>query len=698
MSEHRQIDRDPSAAGVGARARTFVASHPFGVSVCVATFLIVLMITISLLAAHHGNVALARIQELDNILMKVDALILRVIDLETAALAFARSGERADMQAVAASRERLETEARDINRSLVSLNRIFASSGDEPVELVDTSPLDRSEAAPGTPPIERRVMLWQAGDLHRRTTGLKHELRTAIVREQGRVQQMLEHYNVMTMLGTLVTGALAAVSVMLFGRYARSNRQESLLRMKEEQARAEAREKSTFLAHISHEIRTPMNTLLGFGRLLSERLSDPVNKRYIDAITGSGHELLALVNDVLDLSRIEAGRVVLKHDAVNLKKLTESVVRAQSRWAAERGLTLAYRVDPALPDAVWLDPVRTRQLLTNLVTNAIKCTESGGRVDIGLSGRVMASGELQLVLAVKDTGIGIPPADRQKIFEPYFQSRYAGPDAKSGSGLGLAIIREVGALMDAEIELETAVGEGSTFRIIVPDVRAVPATGERAPSSTASIDAIGPQTILVVDDADANRQLLLDMMRKTHHRVISARSGHAGLKCACVEHPDLVLLDVHMRDMNGLEMARRIRASLSGKRTRMIAVTASESVSKDGIAQQGLDGLVKKPFTESELFDEILRVFDSDGGEQPAAAVDERTRAEIRARLPASVDGLTIREMRAFIAELSGMAERRGGAWLAAQAESLTVAAESFDFVRAEKLITRLGRQVGHPA
>ncbi|MCB2204157.1 hypothetical protein KQI65_05360 [bacterium] len=250
----------------------------------------------------------------------------------------------------------------------------------------------------------------------------------------------------------------------------------SLLQEIEERKRAEAEAyranatKTEFLAHLSHEIRTPMNAILGYTELLSDRIEDPELKDQLHSIELSGNSLLRLINDILDLSKIEAGRLELEFDAVDLRALLHEIQTVFEFQFQRKDLHFEVRVDEQLPQTMYIDELRTRQILFNLIGNAVKYTDEGGiTVHVSQTDRTRES--FTLVMTVSDTGIGIPPAQQEIVFEPFRQAKRARLADARGSGLGLAITRRLIDIMQGSIQLQSKVGQGSTFRIRIPDIR-----------------------------------------------------------------------------------------------------------------------------------------------------------------------------------------------------------------------------------
>jgi signal transduction histidine kinase len=331
-----------------------------------------------------------------------------------------------------------------------------------------------AELAGASEVVAARVRSGQASELAR---ALRKELAamgadedSILVERTGRRGAMIRQ----TDRTVLVANALALLAGLLaFLAVRRSQAQfEQSLRMEFEavQARRASEEKSVFLASMSHEIRTPMNAIFGFTQLLSDTVRQPLEREYVTAIKQSGQALLELIDDVLDLSRIEAGKLQLNPQPAAIAEIVDQVLLMFQPAAAEKGLKLLADLDGLADPVLVLDATRVRQVLINLASNAIKYTDTG-HVTVAARSRAGWTEEMrELELAVADTGVGIDPAQRERIFEPFEQS--VGPDGvpREGTGLGLSIVRRLADLMGGTVDLESTVGEGSRFIVTIPNL------------------------------------------------------------------------------------------------------------------------------------------------------------------------------------------------------------------------------------
>ncbi|MES2260206.1 MAG: ATP-binding protein [Pseudomonadota bacterium] len=442
----------------------------------------------------------------------------------------------------------------------------------------------------------------------------------ADISERKRAQQeLLQHRN---HLEELVQQRTAALSVAL------------------SDAQAANRAKSVFLANMSHELRTPLNSVIGFSQMLADSASmRDDEKRHLAIINRSGHHLLNLINDILELSKIEAGRVQLQESPLELTPLLHEVLEMVRVRSEQAGVALLLDCG-ALPARVGADGAKLRQVLLNLLSNAVKFVERGS-ITLALHAHVLDEERVELAFAVRDTGIGIALADQQRIFEPFVQA--GATTTAGGTGLGLAISREFVRLMGGELQVQSQPGTGSSFTFTVV-ARRQPAGAPAAGAGRVSGLPLAEQgkTILVVDDQGDCRELLRSLLAPLGFCVSDARDGAAAAVAIAAAQPDLVLMDWRMPVMDGLELTRWVRAQPGLRQPRIVMLTASafEEERRQALAA-GADDFLRKPIEQDKLYAILARQLDlhfiareqlAPGAQLPAPAL---TRADLAALAPA---------------------------------------------------------------
>jgi PAS domain S-box-containing protein len=368
------------------------------------------------------------------------------------------------------------------------------------------------------------------------------------------------------------------------------------------------RAKSVFLANMSHEIRTPMNAILGFSQLmLRDRDLTSQQCQYLGTINRSGEHLLALINDILEMSKIEAGRTTLSLSTFDLSVLLKDLEMMFRVRTNEKKLAFSVEVIGDVPQYIVTDINKLRQVFINVLGNAVKFTEHGG---IGV--RVHADGDdatdRHLRIEIEDTGPGISPDEQVKLFRQFEQTK-TGQQAGTGTGLGLAISREFVRLMGGDITLNSQVGKGSVFVVLLPlkEGEAQAVQGKEKPRHVLRLQPGQAMCrVLIADDIDDNCQLLEQLLAPVGFEVRLANNGEEALRQFEQWRPHLILMDFRMPVMDGHEAIRRIRAMAGGKEPKIIAVTASAlDENRQDLLAIGADDFLSKPFREVELFQKI---------------------------------------------------------------------------------------------
>ena len=368
------------------------------------------------------------------------------------------------------------------------------------------------------------------------------------------------------------------------------------------------RAKSVFLANMSHEIRTPMNAILGFSQLmLRDHDLTPRQCQYLETINRSGEHLLALINDILEMSKIEAGRTTLNPSTFDLPLLLKDLEMMFRVRTDEKRLSLAVEMVGDVPQYIVTDINKLRQVLINVIGNAVKFTEQGG-IGIRLRADRASSAGPSLRIEIEDTGPGISADEHDKLFR-HFEQTKTGRQAGIGTGLGLAISREFLRLMGGSIAVNSQVGRGSTFAIHLPLKEGV---AQAVPSKDPPRRVLRLQPgqeacrVLVADDIEDNRQLLAQLLASVGFEIRLAVNGAEAVRAFQEWHPHLILMDFRMPVMDGHEAIRRIRALADGAAPKIIAVTASAmEENRNELMEIGADDFISKPFREVELFQKI---------------------------------------------------------------------------------------------
>jgi len=379
-----------------------------------------------------------------------------------------------------------------------------------------------------------------------------------------------------------------------------------------EAAQAASLAKSEFLANMSHEIRTPMNAILGFAEILESGITDPQKRRYVQTIKSSGTSLLQLINDILDLSKIEAGRMEIQREPLNLRSLLEELSGIFSISLAQKGIALFIDVDPAVPEHLMADAVRIRQVLFNLIGNAVKFTEAGSVRCTAAAARSPDGEVWDLTLSVADTGIGIDPRIHEAIFTSFHQEPGLPGRRMEGTGLGLTISRKLVEMMGGRIRVESQKCAGSVFTVFLPRLAAASAPADKSGKGPATGDAgtliFEPARLLLADDLEMNRALILAAMHPSPLTILEADNGRQAVEMALADPPDLVLMDIRMPELNGYEAIREMRRHPSLRDVPVIAITAGgmkEDVVR--IREAGFDDFLIRPFSKGELHRAMAR-------------------------------------------------------------------------------------------
>ncbi len=384
--------------------------------------------------------------------------------------------------------------------------------------------------------------------------------------------------------------------------------QKDLEKSKEE-AEAASRAKSEFLANISHEIRTPMNAILGFAETLLNETVNERHRRFLQTILSSGQNLLALIDDILDLSRIEAGKLKIQPEPVDIKAMVYEIHSIFLDKAEKKGLEFLLKIDKDLPEILILDEVRLRQILMNLISNAIKFTDRG-RVELHLWQKLCHVNTIDLFIRVLDTGIGIPPSQHQLIFENFRQQDNQRAKDYGGTGLGLAITKKLVELMEGEIWVESEVGKGSIFTVRLP--RVVVGADKLSQKEGEGEEGVSHVyfkggRVLIVDDVSSNIEVIKSFLEDRGVEVWGAVSSMEADHIISQRNFNVIFMDLRMPEEDGFSYARRLREDRGTKDIPIIAVTAVSLKDREREVEELFDGYILKPVTRIDIISQLMR-------------------------------------------------------------------------------------------
>ena len=412
-------------------------------------------------------------------------------------------------------------------------------------------------------------------------------------------------------INALMTPKEREISTRSISRDPKTGMMMWLLQDTQENKESESRGSEPFLAAMTHEIRTPMNGIIGMTDLALEEEMSPVLKEYLDVIHISADSLMRVINDILDYSKIETGNLLLEEIPVTLPDFLDSIVKLFSAQARSKGLEFRYSGEENLPETIIGDPVRIRQIIQNLLNNALKFTSSGY---IELSS-YLNSDQSRIYFSISDTGIGIPAEKQHLLFQSFTQIDASTTRKYGGTGLGLAICAYLTSKMNGQIEVKSSEGKGSTFRFFLPLILPEEEKNDSAGSADCndiSIDHCISEAplVLLLEDNRVNQFLAVKTMEKAGYRVVTAENGYEGIERYKENRPDIILMDIQMPGKDGYETAREIRLleEESKESTPIIALTAlALSSDRDKITEAGMNDFLGKPVSPIDLKQMLLK-------------------------------------------------------------------------------------------
>jgi signal transduction histidine kinase/response regulator of citrate/malate metabolism len=535
----------------------------------------------------------------------------------------------------------------------------------------------------------------------------KEELMLITKRQIHLTQNLKDTRTIVVVTAAIAIAAGVVGSILLTLFLMSKERQERLLFEREKAVQAD-RAKTDFLAMMSHEIRTPMNAILGFGELLHDMAVNPREKHFAKAIITSGNSLLTLINDILDLSKIEARKMDLHPETVEMKRFADNLETLFSFRAQEKGLEFRVRLDPSIPPFLSFDALRFRQVLVNLIGNAVKFTRKGHvRATLRAESRPSAAGDVTLHFEVSDTGIGIAGDQVREIFRPFYQVESEQGRRFQGTGLGLSICDRLVKLMGGRIEVKSQLGKGTVFRVSIP----VQGRMERMPELLAAdagpgvdFNRLAPATILVVDHVPLNRELIRGYLHGTDHQVLEAETGEQAVTLCRRHLPDLVLMDIRTPAVDGRTVQATLKSEEATGKIPLIAVTAPSLPDTHEEPTADFDGLATKPISRERLYLELAKFLPvkttaATGRPVPEEPVVEIAHArewpELKAgledlrdsALPGLIELVPAQATLRFARQLTDLARAHDCPPLAEYATLLERAAGDMDFAEAGRLL-----------
>lgn len=366
--------------------------------------------------------------------------------------------------------------------------------------------------------------------------------------------------------------------------------------------------KSLFLANMSHEIRTPMNAILGFSDLLKEKLENGIDHQWVDSIHSSGESLLELIDDILDLTKVESGKIELKIGLHNIREIINEIAIIFSKKMADKGLNFTMFVSADVASGLYIDRNRIRQILINLIGNALKFTHEG-TVEVRITSEQTGPVKQELTIAVKDTGIGIPIDQQERIFNAFEQQPHQDPNQYGGTGLGLTITRSILSEMKGSISLASNEGQGTTFKIVIPDLicEQPHANSTIASDAKRNLSLLKGKIVLIAEDLPINRALTIAYLEQFQVKIHVSKNGSECINQLQYLKPDIILMDMKMPVMDGLTASTKIKASPKTKDIPIIAITASALPSDEDKILEVCDGYLRKPIAKMDLYYEMVK-------------------------------------------------------------------------------------------
>lgn len=406
---------------------------------------------------------------------------------------------------------------------------------------------------------------------------------------------------------TVISEEYGGGGILIYSDITDNKRIEQEIIHAKDQAEKANRSKSQFLSNMSHEIRTPLLAIIGFAELLDAKIKDKQLKHYVSTIQAAGKNLSSLINDILDLAKIEAGKISLSNELVDLHQFKKELKSLFILKASEKDLKLEIKLTSNTPRYILIDELRLRQILFNLISNAIKFTHKG-HVTVVIDAKCIAEETISLQLTVEDTGKGISHDKLSEIFDDFCQENEEVSKNFGGTGLGLSITHRLVNLFNGKISVNSNVGIGSTFEVILPEIKTSSNTSILSSHSPSKVIDLSNYCILVVDDNNDNRNLMEEHLKELNAQILLAKNGLEATEQAITRKPHLILMDIKMPIMDGYQAAKLIFNNETTAHIPIIACTAfAFSQVEDHILQAGFKGYLRKPILKKDLIEELSK-------------------------------------------------------------------------------------------